>query len=142
MPGSVLIRGSSSDERLISEGTLVEKGEEMARIIDCSMITSNKVWRSAWRVDISTRVDNSVEVEGVTVTPQSSTIHMSAHCQTHVDSPLHRFADGPTMDEIPIETYCGEAAVVDLTDKGSWNRLRLRIWISEANTSRKVISYC
>ena len=90
----------------------------MARIIDCSMTISNKVWRSAWRVDISTRIDNPVDVKGLTVTPQSSTIHLSAHCQTHVDSPLHRFADGPTMDEIPIETYCGEAAVVDLTDKG------------------------
>jgi arylformamidase len=90
----------------------------MARIIDCSMIVSNKTWRSAWRVDIGTRKEDSVEVEGIMVTPQSSTIHMGAHCGTHIDSPLHRVADGPTMDEIPIERCFGEAAVVDLTDKG------------------------
>lgn len=89
----------------------------MARIIDCSMIVSNKLWRSGWRVDISTRKEDPVEVEGIMVTPQSSTIHLSVHCATHVDSTLHRFEHGPTIDEVPIETFFGEAAVVDLTDK-------------------------
>jgi arylformamidase len=97
---------------------ITQRGMEMARIIDCTMIVSNKLWRSAWRVDIRTRVENTVEIGGLRVKPQNSTIHLNVHCATHVDSPLHRFEHGPTMDEIPIETYFGEAAVVDLTDKG------------------------
>jgi arylformamidase len=71
-----------------------------------------------WRVDIGTRKDDLVEVEGIKVKPQISTIHMNAHCGTHIDSPLHYIDGGPTMDEIPIEKCFGEAAVVDLTDKG------------------------
>jgi kynurenine formamidase len=97
----------------------------MARIIDCSMIVSNKLWRSGWRVDISTRKEDPVEVEGIMVTPQSSTIHLSVHCATHVDSTLHRFEHGPTIDEVPIETFFGEAAVVDLTDKAELEPIRV-----------------
>lgn len=90
----------------------------MARIIDCSMIVSNRVWRGDWKVDISTRQEDLVEIEGFKVRPQSSTMHMSVHCLTHIDSPLHFIEGGSTIDEIPIERFFGEAAVVDLIDKG------------------------
>ncbi len=90
----------------------------MARVIDCSMIVSNKTWRGGWKVDISTEKKQTVEIEGVKVKHQSSIIHMGAHAGTHIDSPLHVIEGGPTMDEIPIDRCFGEAAVVDLTDKG------------------------
>jgi arylformamidase len=90
----------------------------MARIIDCTMIVSNKTWRGAWKVDISTRSGNLIEVEGIKVKEVGSTLHLSVHCATHIDSPLHRIVNGPTMDEIPLEHCMGEAAVIDLTDKG------------------------
>lgn len=90
----------------------------MTRIIDCSMIVSNRVWRGDWKVDISTKQEGLVEIEGLKVRPQSSTIHMSAHCLTHIDSPLHFIEGGPTIDEIPIDRCFGEAAVIDLIDKG------------------------
>lgn len=90
----------------------------MSRIIDCSMIVSNNLWRSIWRVDISTRKRNLVEVEGMRIRQQASIIHMNAHCATHIDSSLHFIEGGPTMDEIPIDKCFGEAAVVDLLDKG------------------------
>lgn len=90
----------------------------MARIIDCSMYVSNKMWRGDWKVDISTKQAETVEIEGVRVKIQASNIHMSAHCATHIDSPLHIIEGGPTIGEVPIESCFGEAAVVDLTDKG------------------------
>jgi arylformamidase len=90
----------------------------MARIIDCTMIVSNKTWRGSWRVDISTRSGSCIEVDGIKLNELSSTLHLSAHCATHIDSPRHRICDGPTMDELPLERCFGEAAVVDLGDKG------------------------
>jgi arylformamidase len=90
----------------------------MARIIDCTMVVSNKMWRGSWRVDISTRTGNRIEVEGIKLNELSSTLHLSVHCATHIDSPRHRICDGPTMDELPLERCFGEAAVVDLMDKG------------------------
>lgn len=90
----------------------------MARIIDCSMIVSTKTWRGSWKVTLATMQKETREVEGLKLRPQESVIHMHAHCATHIDSPLHYIQDGPTMDEIPIERCFGEAAVIDLTDKG------------------------
>ena len=90
----------------------------MARIIDCSMFVSNEIWRPAWKVDISTKQGKTIEIEGVKVRPQHSNMHMSVHCVTHIDSPLHVIEGGPVIGEVPIDSCFGEAAVVDLTDKG------------------------
>ncbi|MFX0197028.1 MAG: cyclase family protein [Candidatus Hodarchaeota archaeon] len=91
----------------------------MTRVIDCSMVISNRVWRGGWKVNISTQREDVVEIEGVKVRAQSSIIHMSAHCGTHIDSPWHFIeGEGPIIGEIPIDRCFGEAAVVDLTDKG------------------------
>jgi kynurenine formamidase len=88
------------------------------------MIVSNQIWRSIWRVDIGTRGRDLIEVEGVRLKPQASTIHMSVHCATHIDSPLHYVEGGPSIDEIPIDRCSGEAAVVNLTDKGELEPIR------------------
>jgi len=90
----------------------------MPRIIDCTMIISDKMWRPAWKVDVSTKRGASREVEGIKTQLQVSTLHLSAHCGSHVDSPLHFIEGGSTIAELPIERFLGEAAVVDLTDKG------------------------
>jgi kynurenine formamidase len=37
------------------------------------------------------------------------------HVGTHVDAPTHFCPDGATIDEIPLETFHGEAAVVDVS---------------------------
>lgn len=93
----------------------------MARIIDCSMIVSNKMWRSPWKVNISYGKREVHEVEGVKVQYQGAYIHMSVHSGSHIDSPLHMIQGGPTIGELPIERCCGEAAVVDLMYKGELN---------------------
>ena len=90
----------------------------MAKIIDCTMTVSNKMWRSVWKVDISTQEGKVHDVEGVPMRMRASVLHMSAHAGTHVDSPGHMIEGGVLLHELPLENYFGEAAVVDLTDKG------------------------
>ncbi|GGA88898.1 arylformamidase [Ornithinibacillus halotolerans] len=42
-------------------------------------------------------------------------ITTSVHMGTHVDAPFHFSNDGDTIDKIPIETYIGEAKVIDVS---------------------------
>src|SRR3990170_4524381 len=39
---------------------------------------------------------------------------MAIHQGTHLDSPNHFYADGPTIEEMPLETFCGRAVKVDV----------------------------
>jgi arylformamidase len=41
-----------------------------------------------------------------------STIRMSLHCGTHTDAPFHFFAQGKTIEKIPLETYIGPCRVL------------------------------
>ena len=43
-------------------------------------------------------------------------VTMSAHTGTHVDAPYHFFADGDTVDNIPLKTLTGRAYVLSLPD--------------------------
>jgi len=90
----------------------------MARVIDCTIFVSNMIWKGNWKLDIGTNQGETVEVEGTRLRHQSSSIHMSVHCGSHIDSPLHFMEGGPIIGEVPIECCFGEAAVIDLTDKG------------------------
>ena len=45
---------------------------------------------------------------------QNSAVRMAIHQGTHLDSPNHFYADGPTIDEMPLETFCGRAVKVDV----------------------------
>jgi arylformamidase len=38
----------------------------------------------------------------------------SAHTGTHVDAPRHFFADGPSIDDLPLEAFIGDGVVLDL----------------------------
>jgi kynurenine formamidase len=44
-------------------------------------------------------------------------ISLSSHTGTHIDAPSHFFADGKTIDQIPLSTLTGPAVVVDLTTR-------------------------
>jgi kynurenine formamidase len=44
-------------------------------------------------------------------------VEMSTHTGTHCDAPYHFFAEGKTVDEIPLETYVGPAVIFDLRHK-------------------------
>lgn len=43
-----------------------------------------------------------------------SSITMSSHMGTHVDAPSHFINDGKTIDQIPLNQFCGKAVVLDL----------------------------
>ncbi|HYC46654.1 MAG TPA: cyclase family protein [Burkholderiales bacterium] len=51
----------------------------------------------------------------------SNMVEMTVHAGTHVDSPHHFYRDLPCIEQIPVETFVGEAVVVDLTFKGVAN---------------------
>lgn len=53
--------------------------------------------------------------EGATV--NVGAVEMGLHNGTHVDAPFHFQADGSTIEQMLLETYFGEAVVVDLTAK-------------------------
>jgi kynurenine formamidase len=44
-------------------------------------------------------------------------ISLCSHTGTHIDAPSHFFADGKTIDQIPLSTLTGPALVVDLMRK-------------------------
>lgn len=46
-------------------------------------------------------------------------ISMSDHASTHVDAPYHFNALGNTIDRLPLDTLCGDAVILDYTDKKS-----------------------
>jgi arylformamidase len=48
-------------------------------------------------------------------------VEMTVHAGTHIDSPHHFYRDMPSVEQIPIESFVGEAIVVDLTFKGTAN---------------------
>ena len=43
-----------------------------------------------------------------------STLFASLHAGTHIDAPAHCIQNGKNLEEIPIETFCGECALLDL----------------------------
>ena len=43
-----------------------------------------------------------------------SRIQMGTHTGTHIDAPLHVFADGKSVDQIPLERMNGRARLLDL----------------------------
>ena len=45
-------------------------------------------------------------------------IQVGTHAGTHLDAPFHWFADGPTVDQVPLERLTGPARVVDLRGSG------------------------
>jgi arylformamidase len=44
-------------------------------------------------------------------------IDMNSHTGTHLDAPFHFNPEGKTIDEIPVESFQGDAVIVDLCDE-------------------------
>jgi len=43
-------------------------------------------------------------------------IHLSVHTASHLDAPLHKIEGGKSIDQFPLESFAGEAVLVDLRD--------------------------
>jgi len=48
-----------------------------------------------------------------------SDVYLWSHVGTHVEAPLHFFADGKDVSQLPLETFVGPAVVLDLRHKGT-----------------------
>jgi len=55
----------------------------------------------------------TVEKDGYAV----RSLSMSSHAGTHVDAPSHFFAEGKSIEQIPLDTFIGRALLIDLTHK-------------------------
>ena len=53
--------------------------------------------------------------EGATV--NVGAIQMGVHNGSHADAPFHFQPGAPTIEQMPLETYVGDAVVVDLSEK-------------------------
>lgn len=43
-------------------------------------------------------------------------VHFSVHTASHLDAPLHKIEGGKSIDQIPLESFAGEAVLADLRD--------------------------
>ena len=80
------------------------------RVIDLTMPI-----RPHWRWDVAVE---RLCTSGPSQPFQISEIRTNVHAFTHVDSPLHAVAGGPSLDRIPVERLAGQAAVIDVSFKG------------------------
>ena len=47
---------------------------------------------------------------------QNSAVRMAIHQGTHLDAPNHFYPDGVTIDEMPLDTFCGRAVKIDVRE--------------------------
>lgn len=66
---------------------------------------------AVWPGDTPFRLARMVEIEKGEIYNLTS-ISMSSHAGTHVDAPRNFFADGASIDEVPLEALVGPARVI------------------------------
>ena len=76
------------------------------QVIDLSM-TVQPTWR--WPAEITTEMDFD---RGDPY--RSTSIRIALHAFTHVDAPLHVEPGRESIDQVPVDSLCGPAALVDL----------------------------
>ncbi|KAJ7579320.1 putative cyclase [Mycena floridula] len=74
--------------------------------------------------EFSCRQHASIDGDGYNV----KALSLGSHTGTHIDAPAHFFADGKTIDQIPLASLCCPAIVIDLSYKKereeiTWNDL-------------------
>jgi arylformamidase len=97
-----------------------------AEVIDVSLPVSSAsiVWPSAPAPSFQRRlsIDRGDAVN-------DSNVFMNAHTGTHIDAPLHHFADGEAADAAPLDALIGDAWVLSIPDVAEITPERLaRAW--------------
>ena len=88
-----------------------------SRVVDLSLPLTPNPDQHPWvRYDV--RVESIID-EPAAAPPSGrwyvvSQIAMSSHAGTHVEAPLHAAEHGPSVGDLPVERFFGEAIVVDL----------------------------
>ena len=62
---------------------------------------------------VQVRLFYMLAVQGV----NKEIVELSTHTGTHCDAPYHFFNDGATIEQIPLESYVGPGAILDLRGK-------------------------
>ncbi len=47
-----------------------------------------------------------------------SEVRLATHAGSHIDAPYHAFEDAPTIDQLPLDTFVGRAAVIPVRRGG------------------------
>jgi len=71
----------------------------------------------------------------------NSRLSVSIHTGTHVDAPFHFFEDGKTIDQVPLERFCGPALCVDVSGEKIIDAAKLSASAEKIRQYRKVIFY-
>jgi len=90
---------------------MISKAKEM-KIIDLSI----PIAHGEGRLGLTVSVETPYTFENCGW--QGSTFSMFAHYATHVDAPLHFIREGMTIDQVPLQSLIGPAAVIELSDHG------------------------
>lgn len=69
----------------------------------------------------------------------NSRLSVSIHTGTHMDAPFHFFEDGKTIDQIPLDRFCGPALCVDLEGERTIDAAKLKPFGEKIRQYRKVI---
>jgi len=86
----------------------------MVRLVDLSHPLEDGQLSYPNDPEIHVTPHRTMESHGVNV----SRLTMGTHQGTHLDAPFHFFAQGATLDGIPLERFYGPARLVDLAPKG------------------------
>jgi arylformamidase len=101
------------------------------KIFDISRSLSNDL--APWPGDTAFHFELKWKMaQGATVNVGAVT--MGVHNGSHADAPFHFKQGAGTIEEMPLETYLGEAVVVDLTGKFETDRTR-QITIADLESS-------
>jgi arylformamidase len=88
--------------------------EYVMKIIDISvpLFSGMAVWPGS--VELKLRRTMSISNgDGVNV----SVLNMDAHTGTHIDAPLHFIDNGKSVDELSLDTLCGEVYVAEFSEE-------------------------
>jgi arylformamidase len=83
------------------------------RIVDLSLPLSAETATYPGDPRLQMKVCSTIERDGANITR----VVLSTHAGTHVDVPYHLLESGKTLDELPLEAFCGNALTYDLTHK-------------------------
>ena len=87
----------------------------MSRFIDLSHPLVDGLPNFPDDPQLSVKVHCTVSQRGYNL----SHLSMGSHQGTHLDAPFHFYDDGKTLEQIPLERFCGPACLVDLAPGGA-----------------------
>ena len=86
----------------------------MPRLVDLSHPLENGLPAFPGDPEIKVKIHSTVAESGCNLTE----ITLGSHQGTHVDVPYHFFDNGKTLDQMPLDRFCGPATLLDFAPGG------------------------